>query len=67
MGASSEVNPWEAEYFPEVLSQWWNLSCPWDVHLVQKVKEKVSYNGAYCGQLGWENLTSLCPQKAYPG
>lgn len=39
MGGSSQEDLWEAENFPDTLRQGWSLSCRWDVHLAQKVRE----------------------------
>lgn len=33
-GWHHEMDPWETEYFPEVLLQGWCLSCLWVVHIV---------------------------------
>lgn len=39
MSGSSEKDPWEAESYPDVLPQGWNMLCSWVVHLAQKVRE----------------------------
>lgn len=74
MGGSSEKDPWEAESFPDILPQGWNVLCFWVVHLAQKVREgwvKLGWNllpnlPDDC-QPGWENLTRLHPQMGFVG